>query len=168
MKLHHLTVLPLLAGGLILVSGCVVRPDGSVALEPIVIAPPRVVVAPPPPVYVPPPPPVYVAPPPPVVEAPPPPVATVDVVPDSYVWDGYEYVGVVGDQYYYLGPGNVWLFCDPVRLDHFHAYIGIHPDWRVHMTVNARFRNDSHGHFHPAPRPEERKDKGHGHDEDHH
>ena len=145
MKLHHLTVLPLLAGGLILVSGCVVRPDGSVALEPIVIAPP-----------------------PPVVEAPPPPVATVDVVPDSYVWDGYEYVGVVGDQYYYLGPGNVWLFCDPVRLDHFHAYIGIHPDWRVHMTVNARFRNDSHGHFHPAPRPEERKDKDHGHDEDHH
>ena len=44
----------------------------------------------------------------------PPPQAVVTVgMPDSYVWDGVEYVGVVGDQYMYLGPEGVWLVCDP-------------------------------------------------------
>ena len=36
----------------------------------------------------------------------PPPQAVVTVgMPDSYVWDGVEYVGVVGDQVYLLWPG---------------------------------------------------------------
>jgi hypothetical protein len=82
-----------------------------------------------------------------VVVAPPP--VEVAIVPDDYYWDGYEYVGIVGDQYYYLGPGNVWLVCDPIRLGHFHAWIGVHPDWRGHAMRNDRYRNDSHGHFHP-------------------
>ncbi|HEY1716709.1 MAG TPA: hypothetical protein VGH42_00255 [Verrucomicrobiae bacterium] len=110
---------------LMFVSGCVVRPDGRVTFAPIVVAPAPVVVAPPP--------------------------ATVEVaaVPDDYVWDGYEYVGVVGDQYYYLGPGNVWLVCDPVRLERFHGWEGSHRDWRVHAIRNDRYRNDAHGHYQP-------------------
>lgn len=72
-----------------------------------------------------------------------------DVVPDDYVWDGYEYVGVVGDQYYYLGPGNIWVVCDPVRVERFHAWVGGHPDWHAHAIRNDRYRNDSHGHYHP-------------------
>src|SRR5581483_2144672 len=73
-------------------------------------APPVVVVSPP----------VVVAPPP-VVVAPAPVVTVIVGVLDSYVWDGDEYVGVVGSDYYYLGPDNVWVICDPVRLGRFHG-----------------------------------------------
>ena len=43
------------------------------------------------------------------VQVPAPAVTVETTVPDTYVWDGVEYVGVVGTQYYYLGDGNVWL-----------------------------------------------------------
>jgi hypothetical protein len=118
-----------------LLSGCVVEPSGRVVFRPLVVEPARrvvVVPAQPPP----PPPPAPV-----VVTVAPEPV----LVPDDYVWDGYEYVGVVGDQYYYLGPGNVWIVCDPVRFGRFHDYIRIHPDWHVHV----RFRTDAHGRYQP-------------------
>src|ERR1700753_2921254 len=82
--------------GLALVSGCIVQ-------------------GPPPP---PPPPPPGV-----VTTEPPPSPDTTYVVPDDYTWDGYEYVGLVGDQYYYLGPGSVWIVCDPVRLQRFHVWV---------------------------------------------
>jgi len=106
----------------VLVSGCVIQP-GRITFYPPVVA---------------------VAPPPPVVVAPP-----VVAVPDDYVWDGYEYVGLVGDQYFYLGPGNVWLVCDPFRLDRFHGWEHGHPDWRAHAIRNDRFRRDAHGHEQP-------------------
>ncbi len=83
----------------------------------------------------------------PVVEASPPAVVVGDDVPDDYVWDGYEYVGVVGGAYFYLGPGNVWLRCEPWRLERFHGWEGGHSDWRAHAIRNDRFRNDSHGHY---------------------
>ena len=68
----------------------------------------------------------------------PPPEAVVTVgMPDSYAWDGVEYVGVVGGQYMYLGPGEVWLVCDPVRLDRFHGWERGHPDWRRTAVRNA-------------------------------
>ena len=68
----------------------------------------------------------------------PPPQAVVTVgMPDSYVWDGVEYVGVVGGQYMYLGPGEVWLVCDPVRLDRFHGWERGHPEWRRTAVRNA-------------------------------
>ena len=87
-----------------------------------------------------------------IVQAPPPPAVTVEIgVPDSYVWDGSEYVGMVGGQYYYLGPGNLWIVCNPVRLARFHAWVKIHPDWRVHATVNVKYRLDARGHEHPRP-----------------
>jgi hypothetical protein len=114
-----------------LITGCVVRPYGGVAVE-----------APAPAVDV-----------------------DVGVVPDGYVWDGDEYVGVVGDQYYYLGPGNVWIVADPVRLERFHGWERGHPDWRAHVVVNERFRNDSHGHYQPRhAAPAHRDDRDHDHD----
>jgi hypothetical protein len=115
------------AGGLVFVSGCVLEPNGRVAFQPFVVVAPRPVV--------------YVAPP--AVE-----VAPV-MVPDSYAWDGYEYVGFVGNQYYYLGPGNVWLFCDPLRLDRFHGWERGHADWRSHAIRNDRYRTDRNGHVQP-------------------
>jgi hypothetical protein len=110
---------------LVLVSGCVVRPDGRVVFAPVVVAPAPVVVAAPEP----------------VVEE--------DYVPDDYIWDGYEYVGVVGGVYFYLGPGNVWLRCEPWRLERFHGWEGGHSDWRTHAIRNDSYRHDSHGHYQP-------------------
>jgi hypothetical protein len=83
--------------------------------------------------------------PPPVVVAPAPPV-TVQPEPDSYVWDGTEYVGVVGTQYYYLGPGNVWLTLDGARVARFHEWEHHHADWRRHAIHNERFRHDVRDH----------------------
>ena len=116
---------------LILVSGCVVEPDGQVRAG-IVVAPPPVAVE-------------------------------VDVVPDDYIWDGYEYVGLVGGVYFYLGPGNVWLRCEPWRVERFHGWERGHPDWRAHAIHNEHYRNDSHGHY--QPRHDDR-DRGHDHDHD--
>jgi hypothetical protein len=118
-------ILLTVAGGLALVSGCVMEPNGQLALAPIVVAPA----------------PVYVAPPP-VVEA-------QVMVPDTYVWDGYENVGIVDGQYFYLGPGDVWLAAEPWRIDRFHGWERGHPDWREHAIRNDRFRKDAHGHVAP-------------------
>jgi len=86
------------------------------------------------------------------------PAATMEIaVPDSYAWDGVEFVGVVGSQYYYLGPDNVWLACDQPRLMRFHDWERGHADWRIHATRNELYRHDAHGHevpFHD-------KDRGH-------
>ena len=111
------------------VSGCVVEPNGGVAFQPFVV------VAPPP---------VEVAP---------------VMVPDSYAWDGYEYVGLVGDQYYYLGPGNIWLFCEPFRLDRFHGWERGHADWRNHAIRNDRYRTDRNGHVQPRHDDKQGKDR---------
>lgn len=137
MKNKSAYILSLAAGGmgLVLVSGCIV--EG------------------------PPPPPPYVGV---VTTAPPPPPDVTYVVPDDYTWDGYEYVGVVGDQYYYLGPGSVWIICDPIRVQRFHAWVGVHPDWRVHAVRNDRYRYDAHGHYYPRGGQVQH---GHEHDHDH-
>src|SRR5579864_785779 len=66
-------MLPVVASGLML-TGCVIEPDGRVYVRPAVV-----VAAPPP---------VVVAPAPVVVE----PEPAVVLVPDNYVWDGFEYV----------------------------------------------------------------------------
>ena len=111
------------------------------------------------------------------VPVPPPPAVTVQVpapappmvqigVPDSYVWDGYEYVGVVGDQFYYLGPNRVWLTLDPMRLDRWRHWEIRHADWRDHAIVNRHYRRDMQGHDHPWHHDQDRdrnRDHGHGH-----
>jgi hypothetical protein len=67
----------------------------------------------------------------------PPPQAVVTVgVPDAYVWDGAEFVGEVGGQYMYLGPGGGWLVCDPIMLGRFHGWERGHPDWRRSAVRN--------------------------------
>jgi hypothetical protein len=38
-------------------------------------------------------------------------------VPESYVWNGYEYIGWVGDQYVYYN-GVRWYPCRPVHMAH--------------------------------------------------
>jgi hypothetical protein len=97
------------------------------------------------------------------VDVPGPPVVAVGVpgpvvevgVPDSYVWDGYEYVGLVGGTYYYLGPGGGWLVCDDFRLGRFHGWERGHPDWHRHAI-----RNEGHNARGRAPaRREERRDE---------
>lgn len=70
-------------------------------------------------------------------------------VPDSYAWDGSEYVGFIGDKFYYLAPGNVWLPLRGQRLNHFHDWIKDHHDWRAHAIRNERFRRDAQGKEHP-------------------
>jgi hypothetical protein len=107
------------------------------------------------------------------VPAPAPPVVTVDVaVPDTYVWDGAEFVGVVGNQYYYLGAGNVWLPFDAVRVARWHDWERVHADWRAHAIANVRYRHDAHGHVVPG-HDDQVHDMSHdnhdndGHDKDH-
>ncbi len=87
-----------------------------------------------------------------VVSAPPPPVVAVEVapapvvfVPETYVWDGFEFVGVVGADYVYLGPGGVWGRCEPWRLNRFHGWERGHADWRGHAIRNEHYRGPS-GH----------------------
>ena len=86
-----------------------------------------------------------------VVGVPPPVVVEPEpvMIPDDYVWDGYEYVGLVGGVYFYLGPGNVWVRCEPWRLERFHGWEREHPDWHAHAIRNDRYRTDSHGHYQP-------------------
>jgi len=112
-----------------LMSGCVVRPYGGVAVEA------------------------------------PAPVVTVGVYPDYYVWDGYEYVGIVGGQYYYLGPGHVWLRCEPWRLGRFHGWERYHADWRAHAIPNEHYRGNAQGRGHPS-HEDHGQDHGPGHDYD--
>jgi hypothetical protein len=138
-------MLSIAAGGLAFVAGCVIYPGGRVGFAPIVVAP-EPVYAPPPLAYSPPPP----------VEAEAEPV----MVPDDYVWDGYEYVGLVGDQYFYLGPGNFSLLVEPWRLDRYHGWERGHPEWRSHLIRNDRFRKDAQGREHAM------REKGR--QEDHH
>jgi hypothetical protein len=54
---------------------------------------------------------------------------TVTYVPDYYVWDGYEYVGVRGGEYMYWR-GNTWIAADPVIVGRFHGWERYHPGWR--------------------------------------
>ena len=82
----------------------------------------------------------------PVVVAPAPAVTVAVGVPEVYVWDGVEFVGVVGGTYYYLGPGDVWVVCDPVRLGRFHEWERVHADWQAHATANVKYRGAAPGH----------------------
>jgi hypothetical protein len=74
------------------------------------------------------------------------PAVTVQAVPDSYAWDGTEYVGVVGTSYFYLGAGDVWLPLDGPRLTRFNGWARDHGDWRSHMVRNEKYRHDAKGH----------------------
>lgn len=113
-------------------------------------------------------------PPPPVVKVSvpvPAPAVTVSVgVPETYVWDGFEYVGVIGDDYFYLGPGHVWILCEPFRAARFHDWQKVHVGWRDHATVNVHYRKAANGHAdYPgaAAKPADKDNRGYDHDQDH-
>ena len=97
------------------------------------------------------------------VSAPVPAVTVVAAVPDTYVWDGSEYVGVVGSQYFYLGPGDVWMTLDAARLARFHEWERIHSDWRDHAIRNERYRRAHDAHANAIPHD----NHSHDHDLDH-
>lgn len=69
---------------------------------------------------------------------PPPVVVHEPFVPDYYVWTGYEYVGVIGNRYLYLGPNHIWIDCEPDRLHRFRTWERSHSDWRVYAYHNLR------------------------------
>ncbi|HEY3761230.1 MAG TPA: hypothetical protein VGN23_05735 [Verrucomicrobiae bacterium] len=102
-----------------------------------------------------------------VVPAPAPPTAVV-VVPDSYAWDGNEYVGMVGDQYYYLGPGDMWVPMDQPHMARFHIWVGSHADWRSHAIVNEKYRYDAHHNYAPYKGDHHDHDMDQGDHGDHH
>lgn len=94
---------------------------------------------------------------PPVVEVAAPQVEVSVGVPDAYTWDGVEYVGVVGGQYMYLGAGGGWLVCDSVRLDRFHGWERVHPDWRRTATRNEGRNARGRAQVRKEEKHEERK-----------
>ncbi|HEX9045558.1 MAG TPA: hypothetical protein VF988_00910 [Verrucomicrobiae bacterium] len=90
-----------------------------------------------------------------VVQTPPPaPAPEQPGVPDAYVWDGHEYVGLVGDIYYYLGPDNVWVPADKEVLKHFRHWEKHHKDWREHAVRNQLYHRAAPRHEYP-PQPTE-------------
>ncbi len=129
---HYYTVCITLiaAAGLALASGCAVDQNGRMTF-----VLPQVVVAPP----------VYIAQPQ-VVVAQPPVVEEQVAIPENYVVVDGENIGVVGNQYYYLDSGGVWVVCDSARLEHFHAWERDHRDWREHAIHNDRSRKGAKDH----------------------
>jgi hypothetical protein len=134
----------------------------ALAGPPIVVVSPPVITVPAPVIVVPTP----------VITVPAPAVTVVSTVPDNYVWDGTEFVGVVGTQYYYLGSNKAWLPVDPVRFGRFNDWQRVHTDWRTHAIRNDLYRHDAHGHTVPL-RVDHAHDVGHdahdaGHDDVNH
>ena len=74
---------------------------------------------------------------------------TYGAVPETYVYDGSEYVGCVGNQYYYLNSHKCWVPMDRTRLARFQSYQKAHADWRTHATRNMNYRHDANGHAVP-------------------
>jgi hypothetical protein len=84
-------------------------------------------------------------------------------VPAFYVWDGSEYIGFIGDQYYFLAPGNLWLPLSGNRLNRFRAWEKDHHDWRSHAIRNERFRRDAQGKMHLWTNDDANDNDHHGH-----
>jgi hypothetical protein len=144
-NLLHKYILP---GAVGLISGLAIPCIAGAGIIIVPPAPPSIVISAP-------------APPPAVVVSAPAPAVT--VVPDDYYYDGNEYVGLVGGQYYYLGPGNAWVVMDPVRFHRFNVWMGAHPDWRTHyVTHNVKYRDRIPAHAEPM-----HEDRPAGHDFDH-
>jgi len=93
----------------------------AVEVAPVVVRPPAVVVTAPP-----------------VVAATP----AVVLVPETYVWDGVEFVGEVGGVSVFRGPDGAWHHLDAVRLERFNGWARVHTDWRSHATHNDKFKAD--------------------------
>ena len=60
-------------------------------------------------------------------------------VPETYVWDGFEFVGRVGGQYYYLGPHNTWVLMDQARRQRYQQWQRANPNWQQRQIRNNQF-----------------------------
>ena len=60
--------------------------------------------------------------------------------PESYVWDGSEYVGLYGDQHVYWNSGT-WDVCGAVMLERIHGWETDHPAWRSEAVSYYRGRD---------------------------
>jgi len=75
------------------------------------------------------------------------PVVGIGLYPETYIWDGFEYVGVAGGEYMYLGPSGFWYHCEPWRLERFHGWERGHGNWKSHSGHDDHFNNGgSHHH----------------------
>ncbi len=95
------------------------------------------------------------------VVAPPAPVAVVQtgtIFPEAYIQTDIGWIGWYGNTYVYLGPGNVWVFCDEVRLRRFHEWERYHPRYREHATHYHREDNRGHSDRKDGGGRDERKD----------
>ena len=54
--------------------------------------------------------------------------------PDSYVWDGSEYVGFQKGQYVYW-TGGAWIAAPPIIVERFQDWERLHPDWRTRAMI---------------------------------
>jgi hypothetical protein len=61
--------------------------------------------------------------------------------PAQYVWDGYQYVGIVDGQYYALGANNVWMPMTPAQLRVFFAWQRANPNWAANQIRNTQYPN---------------------------
>lgn len=73
----------------------------------------------------------------------------VGAVPDKYAWDGSEYVGCIGSQYYYLNQRKYWVPMDRQHQTHFQSWQKSHADWQGHAVLNVNYRHDANGHVVP-------------------
>ena len=91
------------------------------------------------------------------------PVFTDDVLmaPTEYVWDGYENVGVMNSQYYYLGLGNVWIPMDATRQYRFNDWQQSHVNWRDTAIHNDHYQTIQYRgqSVNTAPPTEHRQDQ---------
>jgi hypothetical protein len=60
-------------------------------------------------------------------------------VPQTYVWDGFEFVGRVGGKYYYLAPNNTWVLMDAARRQRYQQWQRANPNWQQRQIRNTQF-----------------------------
>jgi X-X-X-Leu-X-X-Gly heptad repeat protein len=61
-------------------------------------------------------------------------------VPETYVWDGVEFVGEVNGGFMCLNPAGVWVAADADVLGRFDAWANAHPDWHRVAIRKERYR----------------------------
>lgn len=66
-------------------------------------------------------------------------------VPQTYVWDGQEYVGQSDGKYYYLAPNNNWVPMDADRQQRFEQWQKANPNWQQQEIRNTHYRGHDQG-----------------------
>jgi hypothetical protein len=72
-------------------------------------------------------------------------------VPQTYVWDGFEFVGRVGSKYYYLGPHKTWVLMDAARRQRYQQWQRANPNWQQRQIRNTQFLGTNAVPVNPRP-----------------